>query len=378
MTVSMGIGRSALLLAAALSLACVLQSPDFDEPTEGEPGPTGSTTSISSASATAGPSTSSTTTQGGGSESGTSTTTPGPETSSTDPTTDPTDADTDAGTDTDADTTTTGDEAWVCDLSPGAWRVGEPVLLSALNSGKSDRDPVLLADGLTLHFSSDRPGGLGGMDGYVAARPTLDDPFGAPTPNGDPTWNTESHEYRGHLRSDGLEAFLSSDYQAGKPTIWFGQRNSVDKPFSGWFYYNALVDSHDPHISADGLRLYFAFRPQGQLVLASMKRADLDAEFGKVNYLHELNTGGAANPTLSDDELLIVFTRRINDKHNLFFAHRGSPGADFNAPVELSELNTGDHDGDPYLAEVGDRCELYFASNRGGDWAIYMAPILAN
>jgi tetratricopeptide (TPR) repeat protein len=46
---------------------------------------------------------------------------------------------------------------------------GEPVLLGdAVNSKYDERYPFLLTDGVTLYFSSNRPGGLGGFDIYKA------------------------------------------------------------------------------------------------------------------------------------------------------------------------------------------------------------------
>ncbi|HEX2689307.1 MAG TPA: hypothetical protein VHN14_21945 [Kofleriaceae bacterium] len=43
-----------------------------------------------------------------------------------------------------------------------------------------ENSPVVTPDELTLYWSSDRPGGSGGLDIYVATRPTTADGFGAP------------------------------------------------------------------------------------------------------------------------------------------------------------------------------------------------------
>lgn len=43
---------------------------------------------------------------------------------------------------------------------------GEGVQLAGINSDKNDKFPFLLLDGLTLYFSSDREGGMGGYDIY--------------------------------------------------------------------------------------------------------------------------------------------------------------------------------------------------------------------
>lgn len=57
-----------------------------------------------------------------------------------------------------------------------------PTLVSGVNldSPTIDNSPVVTPDELTLYFSSDRPGGAGSLDIYVATRPTAADGFGAP------------------------------------------------------------------------------------------------------------------------------------------------------------------------------------------------------
>lgn len=61
------------------------------------------------------------------------------------------------------------DDLW--QVSVEADGFGEPVALGpAINSAASEFAPMLSADGRRLLFSSDRPGGVGGHDLYVAAR----------------------------------------------------------------------------------------------------------------------------------------------------------------------------------------------------------------
>ena len=58
---------------------------------------------------------------------------------------------------------------------------GEPVNLGpTANSPSWDADPSVSADGLTLFFSSDRPGGLGRVDLYMSRRSTISDPWSEP------------------------------------------------------------------------------------------------------------------------------------------------------------------------------------------------------
>lgn len=53
--------------------------------------------------------------------------------------------------------------------------------IAELDTPGAEGHPVLTADGLVIFFSSDRPGGRGGKDVWVAVRPTLSSPFGTAT-----------------------------------------------------------------------------------------------------------------------------------------------------------------------------------------------------
>ena len=60
-----------------------------------------------------------------------------------------------------------------------AWSA--PVNLGALvNSAFDDYGGALSKDGLSLYFTSTRPGGFGGEDLWVSQRASEDDPFGLP------------------------------------------------------------------------------------------------------------------------------------------------------------------------------------------------------
>jgi len=52
--------------------------------------------------------------------------------------------------------------------------------LTALNTPNAETNPAISADGLVIVFDSDRPGGLGAHDIYIATRTSRTDPFGVP------------------------------------------------------------------------------------------------------------------------------------------------------------------------------------------------------
>jgi hypothetical protein len=61
----------------------------------------------------------------------------------------------------------------------GAW--SEPVNVGPpLNTQYNDMYAILTADGLTVYFTSDRPGGRGGDDLWISRRESTDEPWGDP------------------------------------------------------------------------------------------------------------------------------------------------------------------------------------------------------
>ena len=61
---------------------------------------------------------------------------------------------------------------------------------SELNTSFQDGCPILSPDGLSLYMASNRPGGMGGLDIWVATRASTNSPFGAPVNLGAPVNST--------------------------------------------------------------------------------------------------------------------------------------------------------------------------------------------
>src|SRR3989442_11014166 len=84
-----------------------------------------------------------------------------------------------------------------------------------VNSPSTDFTPALSSDGLSLYFSSNRPGGFGLTDLYVAHRAGRDEPW-APPVNLGAAINTPKTEAQPHLSRDGRRLFFAS----GRPGGW--------------------------------------------------------------------------------------------------------------------------------------------------------------
>ncbi|MEJ2703772.1 MAG: protein kinase [Sedimentisphaerales bacterium] len=142
--------------------------------------------------------------------------------------------------------------------------LGPPV-----NSPYDDGVASLSADGLSLFFVSERPGGLGRGDIWVSTRRTPDDPWGTPKNLGTPV-NSQSHDWGPIISTDGLSLFFDSNHPGGRgrADIWVTRRTNASAPWSEPENLGPTVNSSATDgavsISADGLTLFFiSDRPGG-------------------------------------------------------------------------------------------------------------------
>jgi WD40 repeat protein len=83
-----------------------------------------------------------------------------------------------------------------------------------LSSPYDDRRVTIRKDGLMLIFTSDRPGSIGGLDLWVSTRSNTHDPWSEPVNLG-PTINTEADERGAALAEDGVTLYFSSNRPGG-------------------------------------------------------------------------------------------------------------------------------------------------------------------
>lgn len=259
----------------------------------------------------------------------------------------------------------------------GAFVVSDPEPLVALNSPAWDMEPHLSPDGLTLYFASMRNYGAGNWDGFFATRAHRESPFGEPVLHA--AINTPATETHFALAHDELTAFLSSDRSggAGGSDIWVAVRAQRTTPFAPPDFIplellNTPRDEYDPEPSADGRQLYYvtddpAGGPGGKdIMIATRPTAtgpfDAHAPLAAVN-----STVTDDNPTISADGLVIVFSSSRAGgaaARDLYYATRPAADAPFAEPRPVPGVNTDDDDAETHLSKDG--CELFFASDRPG------------
>ena len=157
-----------------------------------------------------------------------------------------------------------GGDIWVAKRKNKDENWDNPVNLGpTINSSSMETYPNISADGLSLYFGSDRPGGSGDKDLWVTTRPTVSDPWGTPVNVGVPP-NTSSFEGFPNISADGRVFFFYSNRSNGyggmdiyvtmRATVFDSWGQAVNLgPMINTPYYDI-----SPSLSADGCTLHFA------------------------------------------------------------------------------------------------------------------------
>jgi hypothetical protein len=271
----------------------------------------------------------------------------------------------------------------------GGWTLGEVQPVAAANSASWEAEAFLLPDNVTLYFASKRPG-AGKTDVYVAFRPDRSAPFGQVKALD--AVNTE-HSESISMAPDGLTAFLATNRPGGPggTDIWIATRASISIPWSNALFepdptLSTAENDYDPVLSADGLRLYYALIDApggpGYQDLAMATRSAPDAPFAPPTLIPDVSSWGEdSDPTLSPDERVMVFTSDRpggSGGTDLWYAVRPDLSAPFSSPQPVPGVNTASNEGEAFISADG--TELYFSSNRPGGQGnddIYRVPILS-
>jgi Tol biopolymer transport system component len=269
----------------------------------------------------------------------------------------------------------TADAATERDCSP-AWRSGAPRLSAArsldqLNTAAAETDPFISRDGLTLYFVRDTGPQA---DIMIAIRPDLASPFANPTVL---ALNTTSIENKLSLAGDELiAAFVSTKPGGlGLADIWLATRTNRTNPFADASQallgqVNTSDNELDPHLSNDGLRLYFSPRMGGTQTIAVTSRSSTTAPFGPPTTVAGLLPASQiADPALSADETLILYS-----SFGVYSATRTTTADSFSGSALVPGINGSGFTGDPAL--TNDSCALYFSSDRLGNRDLFVADVM--
>lgn len=252
----------------------------------------------------------------------------------------------------------------LCGIPAGSWKFGGAAPLETINSDEHEGDPVLSADGHVLFY-------IRGGDVWRATRAGPGDGFGAPVLDAELGLNTQAPESKLSFSADELAVYLSTDRQGGVGghDVWRLTRSHAGEAYASPALVhdvNSGTHDFDPHVSGDELRLYHApYLGDTQEIVVSTRDA-VDQPFAPPTPVMGVNSSaGDADPALSKDELVIVFSSVRSGVNDLYIAVRPTSEAAFLEPEPLTGVNDPDAaDGDPYVADTPLGCELFFASKR--------------
>ncbi len=155
-----------------------------------------------------------------------------------------------------------GYDIWMSRRSGSNWMPATPV---SFNSPTRDFDPAFSSDGRFVYFCSDRPGGIGKDDLYRVA--VTSNGFGTPENLG-PKVNSAASEYAPMLSPDGRLLLFSSDRPggAGRHDLYIarakGRHIAASAPLAGAI--NTAADEFDATFLSDSQTLIFARAPSMQ------------------------------------------------------------------------------------------------------------------
>ncbi|MFC1634408.1 hypothetical protein ACFL5Z_06160, partial [Planctomycetota bacterium] len=158
-----------------------------------------------------------------------------------------------------------GGDIWVSTRATRNDPWGEPKNLGpVINTSAFEGDAILSADGLEMFFGSDRRSS-GDVELYVTTRATISDPWGEPVhlgptinPNNSPWWDGDPE-----ISPDGLTLFFSSWRPGGygENDLYVTTRATRDDDWGPAVNLGPTINSADsdadPSLSADGSVLYF-------------------------------------------------------------------------------------------------------------------------
>jgi WD40-like Beta Propeller Repeat len=275
-------------------------------------------------------------------------------------------------------------------ISPLAWakHFGEwgapvnaesiPGTSSELNTPSNDGCPIQSPDGLSLFIASNRPGGFGGQDIWVAHRASKDDPWGAPEHLPEPVNSSVDDFCPTPVRGHGLFFVSARSGGCGGADIYFTRlsHDGWEQPQNLGCEINSSAGEASPSYFEDedgNAFLYFSSnRVGGAFPDVGMPDSDIyfSLNFGPAQLAPGLNTAvDDSRPNVRKDGREIVFdsTRplTIGLLPDIWTASRESINDDWATPVHLEPpINTSASETRASLSWDG--LTMVFGSNRPG------------
>jgi len=214
-----------------------------------------------------------------------------------------------------------------------------PAAVAEVNTSTFETSSAISADGLTLWFGSDRPGGVGSTDIWVSSRPNRSSAWS--TPVNVVALNTAAEDIPRPPGQHGLVMPMSSKTTTSAVyQTFFATRASAGAPFGPPVLLSELAhpdtSTVDGFLTDDGLTMFYSSSP--------------------LTTPPDAATTDAGLPTA---DLYVAFLRSVNEP--------------FVLTQPLDDLNTPGDEPDPFLTPDGKT--LYFTSDRDGSLNLYTASV---
>jgi hypothetical protein len=263
------------------------------------------------------------------------------------------------------------------DTLPPRWRFDPPELVVELSVPAKTDNPSLTADMLEIFFTSERNGGP--ADIFVATRTERELPFG-PAQRID-ALSAPGVETSPAVSADGLTLWFASDRAggAGNFDIWVATRGGRDASWSAPANLETLNSSGQdiPRPLGQRARVMPMASDRdmpGYYQIHFALRGESPAAFAEPVHVPELSfpDESTVDGFLSDDGLTLFYvTGPPIGPADMYVVSRQATSDPFEEHTALDELNTPMDERDPWLSPDGR--ELYFASDRSGHYDIYVS-----
>jgi hypothetical protein len=258
----------------------------------------------------------------------------------------------------------------------GEWsspiNVGPPV-----NTEYNDNYAILSRDELTMYFTSDRPGGLGGDDLWFTTRASLDDPWA--DPQNMSALNTSAADSLAVLSSDEHVMFFHSTRPGGcgAGDIWMPRRhNRRSQEWNPPVNLGCVVNTGATEIAPAFFEnpetgqvtlFYGSNRPGSQGFDVYASPVGEDRYFGPGVLVPEFSSAGRDTRIFirrDGLEAFITSDRTVGQGLiDIWTSTRDTLSDTWSTPVDLSSpVNSASDDGSPWLSRNG--TTLYFFSTR--------------